>query len=68
MTTEIVKHPNRKQLSREEAQTLTERIRGNVQNLWELLAEAMEGGAWNALGYTYGAGWIVRKGRWLDAR
>ena len=40
------------ELTREEAQEITARIRGAAEELWRLLYEAHEGKAWRSLGYT----------------
>ena len=37
-------------LTRDEARALTDRIRGTVEHLWELLLEAHERRAWEGIG------------------
>ena len=47
-----------KALNKEEAQALTTRIKTNVESLWQLLTEARDRRAWEALGYASWAEYV----------
>jgi hypothetical protein len=55
-------------MNAEQAARLTERIKSSIDNLWELIVEAHDGKAWQALGYESWKGYVTKEFKMSERR